>query len=216
MRDWPTVQNAMRSADQAADGRSRAVLMGSDGVAFAYADRVVIADAGHPWYDRALRATDPARPEQLPQFRLENGQAVHIDPNPLLPLPGSQRRTNLGEARDQASASDATYYFDRSLLSFEGGAIPWGNLPRDRRVIVSEVILDAAPPGRTSPPDARVSEGREGIRFNAFGGAGGGPPGGGGGAAGSPRGPFFFVIEDCPSPSPSPSPATATAVGCEN
>ena len=202
MRDWATVQNAMRSADQA---RSRAVLMRGDGVAFGYSDRVVIAGAGHPWYERALRAVDPASPNQLPLFRLENGHAIHVGPDLPPPIPGSQRRTALGEARDEARASDATYYFDRSLLPFEGGAILWDNLPRDRRVIVSEASPEAVPPGSTSPPDARSSGGREGIRYPTFDGAGGGP-GGGGSAGGSGGigvtrpGPIFFVSQDCESP----------------
>jgi hypothetical protein len=193
LRDFPNVQNAMRSAAQARDGLSRAIRLGDEGVAFAYADHVLLVATGHPWADRALLAIDPGRPERPPLFRIEDGQALHIDPSPPEPSSGPARHLDQGTLLDETDPPVELYAL-RSLLIFERGRIVREALPRERRVVVVEVVT-TEDTGASQPPDVHVFQGRDWYRIPP-------PPGVGGSSGhGQPAGqPILLVAPECPAP----------------
>jgi hypothetical protein len=189
LRDFPAVQAAMRTAAQAGDGLARAVRLGYDGVAFAGADRVVVAPADHPWTEQALLAIDPAHPGVAPLFRINGKEALSVDTGGLS-LSGTARRMSLGQFMDSADPSRAIYVDKdlRPLFVTDKGAIVPDALARKRQVVVREASsAGTASPGAASQPDVRIHEGSEWFRVTGvFGGSGGA---GGPGSAGGPGGP---------------------------
>lgn len=175
MRDFSKVEAEMRAAVEANDGLARAVTLGDEGAAFVYADRVVIAPAGHPWVERVRGAIDPANPERAPPFLIEDGQAFHAEPGALT-ASGPARRVRLGEAWD--GAADLYVREDlRAQLTLEEGVLLPDAVPRRLEVVVREATAsESAGSGRSgSRPDAHADQNWRWFRVNGstVGGSGG-------------------------------------------
>jgi hypothetical protein len=155
LRDFPRVDEAMRTAAQTKDGLLRGVRLGNDGVALADAEKVILVSSDHPWADRVLRATgdNPSRPPAL--FRIEGDHILQVDQSVLATVPGSARRTTLGEIWNTGSGD---IYVHRSMLIFEKSPILPQPLPLDSKVIVREfVVADPTNAATTaSAPDIRI------------------------------------------------------------
>jgi len=166
LRDFPRVDEAMRTAAQANDGLLRGVRLGEDGVALAGADRVILVAADHPWAGRVLQVIGAS--QHLPLFRVEGSHVVVIDPSTLTILPDSAQRMSLEEVFNTGSDD---IYVHRSVLVIEDGAIVPNALPFDTKVVVRKAMVAGLPDSVATAlqPDVRIHGGAEWWRMNGTG-----------------------------------------------
>ncbi len=166
LRDYPRVDEAMRSAAQANDGLLRGVRLGEDGVALVSDDRVILAAADHPWANRAQRAIGPD-PSQAPLIRIEGDRALHVDRSELTIAPGSAKRTSLAEVWNTPSGDIYLHEKFRSMLGLETGA----SVSDTTKVIVQEAAVGdrLSVEGTASEPDVRSHGGAEWWRIRDIG-----------------------------------------------
>lgn len=168
LRDFPRVDEAMRSAGQTNDGLLRGVRLGKDGVALVGADGVIPAAADHPWANRVQQAFGPGPSPQVPLFRIEGNAVLHVDPSELTIRPGSTQRKSLDEVLNTASGD---IYLHRSMLVFEDDEIAPNTLPLDTTVTVQEFAVADRPSAEAtaSQPDVLIHEDAEWRRMSVIG-----------------------------------------------
>lgn len=203
LRDFDRVAGALREAEQAGDGRYRAVRSGADGTALVGADKTIVVPAGHPFGARVREALgrDPAR--SRPLIGIESGHAVHHGRARI--VPGAHWETmDLADlaGHDNVLVSDRM----RSLVLHDGALIgTW--MKHDRKVSVVEAKLEIDPRVESATVLADAYRQQLGptqtVTWIRVTGPGGRPAG---------LGSRLLPPGPAPTPSPTPSPTLTPSV----